>query len=186
MERLAAESESNLPLLRLNTAQSTAAPAVKCYVCNPAFQGQGKRVSAPSFCISLCLSTFCKIHLPQSCGGLLFPEMLSALQVFLTKVVVWCVEAAFPVSTSVCLQLQLSLSKQVLYQMVTCNYFTLSPLNCPVLRPGNKTSIIFVLFPSGSMQRQNVKYGVSSTWVYSGKSSGLFFSFLSLYGMDFK
>lgn len=89
--------------------------------------------------------------MPQSCGGLLFAEMLNALQVFLTKVIVWCVEAALRVCTSVCLQLQLSLSKQVLYQMVICNYFTLSLLNCPVLRPGNKTSIIFVLFLSGSM-----------------------------------
>lgn len=133
---------------------------MKGYVCSPVFWAGG-RVSAPPFYILLCVSDFRRIHTPQSCGGLLFPEMRNAPQVFQTKVVVWCVETAFPVRTSGCLQLQLSLSKQELYQMVTCNYFTLSLLNCPVLRPGNKTSISFVLFLSGSMQRENVRYGVS-------------------------
>lgn len=143
--------------------QNVAAPAAKVLCLQSYVSGGGGRVSAPPFYILLRVSDSCRIHMPQSCGGLLFAEMLNALQVFLTKVIVWCVEAALRVCTSVCLQLQLSLSKQVLYQMVICNYFTLSLLNCPVLRPGNKTSIIFVLFLSGSMWGQNVEYGVSGT-----------------------
>lgn len=65
----------------------------------------------------------------------------------------------------ICLQFQLSLSKQVLYQMVTSNYFTLSPLNCPVLSAGNKTSILFcfVFF----WKYTKTKYWVQRLWYIS-------------------
>ena len=177
MKRLAAGSESNVLLLKSSTAPKHGSYSSEVLWLQSYVSGGKKRVSDSPFDILLCVSDFCRIHMPQSCGGLLFAEMVNALQVFLTKVVVWCVEAAFPVCTSVCLQLQLSLSKQVLYRMVTCNYFTLSLLDCLVLRPGNKTSILFVLFLSGSIQRQNVEYSASGTSVYRGKSCGLFFLF---------
>lgn len=109
----------------------------------------------------------------------------------------WFVEAEFLVCTSFCLQLQLSLSKQVLYQMVTCNCFGLSLLNCPFLRSGQQNFhglcyffFFFFFFLSGNIQRPNVEYSASGKWVYNAKSSRFFllllFWFLSLYGMDFK
>lgn len=60
----------------------------------------------------------------------------------------WFVEAEFLVCTSICLKLQLSLSKQVLYQMVTCNCFGLSLLYCPFLRAGQQNfhSLFFFFF----------------------------------------
>lgn len=90
---------------------------------------------------------------------------------------VWFVEAEFLVCTSICLQLQLSLSKQVLYQMVTCNCFGLSLLNCPFLRSGQQNFhglcyfFNFFFFLPGSIQRPNVEYSASGKWVYSAKSS---------------
>lgn len=105
--------------------------------------------------------------MPQSCRSLLFPGTLNDPQVFLTEVVVWGVAAAFPVCTSLCLQFQLSLSKQMPYQMVSCNYFTLSPLNCP----GNKIFILFILLLFGNIL--SVESSASGTWICSGKSCAL-------------
>lgn len=137
-----------------------------CYVCSPRFGCQGK-VSDPTICILFCVSHFCRIHIPQSQGSL--PAGFS------DKEKKCCVfEAAFLVCPSTCLQLQLSLSEEVLYQMVSSNYFPLSPLNCPILRPGNKTSILLLLFLSGSMRRQNVKYSAGATWVCIWMTCGLF------------
>lgn len=185
--RLAAGSESNLLLLKSSTAPKHGGRSteVLCLQSYASRRGWGEEFQALHFMyysVLLISAGFTCLSLVEV---YFFPEILNALQVFLTQVVVWCLEAAFPVCTSVCLQLQLSLSKQVLYQMVTCNYFTLSLLNCPVLGPGNKTSILFVLFLSVSIWRPNVEYSASGIWIYSGKSCGLFF-FLSLYGMDFK
>lgn len=175
--RLAAGSESNVLLLKSSTAPKHGGHSTEVLCLQSCASRGGKKefqvLHFMYYSVLLISAGFTCL----SCGGLLFPEILNAPQVFLTKVVVWYLEAAFPVCTSVCLQLQLSLSKQVLYQMVTCNYFTLSLLNCPVLRPGNKTSILFVLFLSGSIRRPNVEYSASGIWIYSGKSCGLFFYF---------
>lgn len=61
VSKLAAGSESNLLLSRCSTAPKGI-----------------KQVSDPPFYIFLCVPDFCRIHMSQSCGGLLFLEMLNA------------------------------------------------------------------------------------------------------------
>lgn len=70
--------------------QTKAAPAAKCYVCSPIFEGRGREEKFQNlhFLSSFVFSDFCRIYMPRSCGGLLFPETLNDPQVFLTEVVV--------------------------------------------------------------------------------------------------